>query len=182
MEDSELAAVTKFVMRDKQHLGALRIREGVITLEQLYFADEIRPVKEIKASKRKVERRQLQMAQELIKSFSGKWKPEQYKDTHRDELMKVIKAKRKGQEIHRATEVEEEGPPDLMAALRQSLEAAQRGGKPQRRSARNGGSSASNGLNDLSKAELDRRAKKADIPGRSSMSKEELIRALAKAS
>jgi DNA end-binding protein Ku len=78
MEDSELAAVTKFVMRDKQHLGALRIREGVITLEQLYFADEIRSVKEIKASKRKVERRELQMAQELIKSFTGKWRPEQY--------------------------------------------------------------------------------------------------------
>src|SRR5215204_420902 len=135
MEDSELAAVTKFVMRDKQHLGALRIREGVITLEQLYFADEIRSIKAIKASKRKVDRRELQMAQSLIKSFTGKWKPEQYKDTYRNELMKVIRAKRKGQEVHRAPEVEEEGPIDLMAALRESVDAAHSGRKPQRRSA-----------------------------------------------
>jgi len=182
MEDSELAAVTKFVMRDKQHLGALRIREGVITLEQLYFADEIRSIKAIKASKRKVDRRELQMAQALIKSFTGKWKPEQYKDTYRNELMKVIRAKRKGQEVHRAPEVEEEGPIDLMAALRESVDAAHSGRKPQRRSARNGGSSSRDGLKDFSKAELDKRAKKADIPGRSSMSKDELVQALAKAS
>lgn len=182
MEDSELAAVTKFVMRDKQHVGALRIREGVITLEQLHFADEIRSVKEIKASKRKVERRELQMAQELIKSFTGKWKPEQYKDTYRNELMKVIRAKRKGQEIHRAPEVEEEEPVDLMAALRQSLAAAQRGGKPRRRARRNGGSSTTNGLGDLSRSELEQRARKADIPGRSKMSKDQLMEALAKAS
>jgi DNA end-binding protein Ku len=95
--------------------------------------------------------------------------------------MKVIRAKRKGQEIHRAPEVEEEGPADLMAALRQSLEAAQGGRKPRRRARTNEGS-ASNGLNNLSKAELDKRAKKADIPGRSSMSKDELAEALAKAS
>src|SRR6476619_36982 len=44
MEDSELAGIAKFVMRDRQYLGALRVREGVITLEQLHFADEIRPV------------------------------------------------------------------------------------------------------------------------------------------
>src|SRR5919198_3287451 len=44
MEDSRLTAVAKFVMRDRQHLGALRVREGVIMLEQLYYADEIRPL------------------------------------------------------------------------------------------------------------------------------------------
>ena len=49
MEESGLAGVAKFVMRDQQNLGVLRVREGVITLEQLYFADEIRPVDEIQA-------------------------------------------------------------------------------------------------------------------------------------
>src|SRR5512133_1905631 len=48
MEDAELAAVAKFVMRDRQYLGALRVHEGVITLEQLYFADEVRPVDELR--------------------------------------------------------------------------------------------------------------------------------------
>src|SRR5919202_3347388 len=44
MERSGLAAVAKYVMRDRQNLGCLRVREGVITLEQMYFADEIRPL------------------------------------------------------------------------------------------------------------------------------------------
>ena len=54
MEKTGLAAVGKYVMRDKQHLGCLRIREGVITLEKLFFHDEIRPVKEIAPRKAKV--------------------------------------------------------------------------------------------------------------------------------
>src|SRR3954454_19071485 len=62
MESSELTGIAKFVMRDKQHLGALRIRDGVIALEQLYFADEIRPSEEIKASGTRVSREELQMA------------------------------------------------------------------------------------------------------------------------
>ena len=47
MEQTGLAAIGKYVMRDKQHLGCLRIREGVITLERLFFHDEIRPTKGI---------------------------------------------------------------------------------------------------------------------------------------
>ena len=47
MEKTELAAIGKYVMRDKQHLGCLRVREGVITLEKMFFHDEIRPIDEI---------------------------------------------------------------------------------------------------------------------------------------
>ena len=178
MEDSELAGIAKFVMRDRQYLGALRVREGTITLEQLYFADEIRPVDEIKPKRARVEKRELEMAQQLIDSFSGEWKPEQYKDTYRDALCKVIEVKRKGKEVHVAAQPEEEQPTDLMAALRASLESSRRGQRPPSRA-----SSGSNGasgveLGHLSKSELEKRAKKAEIEGRSKMSKEELIEAL----
>src|SRR3954469_23324126 len=89
MEDSELAGIAKFVMRDRQYLGALRIREGAITLEQLHFADEIRPVDEIKPKRARVEKRELEMARQLIDSFAGEWKPEKYEDTYRDALCEV---------------------------------------------------------------------------------------------
>jgi DNA end-binding protein Ku len=134
MEDSELAGIAKFVMRDRQHMGALRVREGLITLEQLYFADEIKPAKEL-APKAKVEKRELDMAAQLIESFTTEWKPEKYKDTYRNELCAIIKAKRKGKEVHRAPEVEEEAPPDLLDALRASLERVE-GGKKKRSGAR----------------------------------------------
>jgi len=176
MENSELAGIAKFVMRDRQHLGALRIRDGVITLEQLYFADEIREVDEIKASRARVSQEELQMAERLIESFTGEWKPEKYKDTYRDELCAIIKAKRKGKEIHAAPDVEEEAPTDLLTALRESIERSQ-GGGGRRRVSRNGGGD----LDELSKQELDKRAKAAGIEGRSKMTKAQLVRALERA-
>jgi DNA end-binding protein Ku len=126
LDSSGLAGVAKFVMRDRQHLGVLRIRDGVIVLERLYFADEIRPTKEFKPDGARVEKRELDMAAELIDRFSGKWDPKKYKDTYRDALMNVIKQKRKGKEVHVEREPEPEEPEDLMEALRASLEAAQR--------------------------------------------------------
>jgi DNA end-binding protein Ku len=168
MEDSELAGIAKYVMRDKQHLGCLRVRDGVITLEKMYFADEIRPVDEIRPKKAKVAKQELQMARQLIDSFTGEFKPEKYKDTYRDALRAIIERKRKGKDVHVEPAEEPERVPDLMEALRASLEAS--GGR------RNG--KRRDGLGDLSKQELYDRARKADIPGRADMSKEELIEAL----
>ena len=122
MEGSELAGIAKFVMRDRQNLGALRVRDGVITLEQLRYADEIRDVAEIKASRTRVSSEEMKMAERLIESFTTEWKPEKYKDTYRDELCAIIRAKRKGKEVHAAPEVEEEAPTDLLTALRESVE------------------------------------------------------------
>jgi DNA end-binding protein Ku len=132
MEDTELAGISKFVMREQQHLGALRVRDGVLTLEQLYFADEIRPVDELKPQRSKVDKKELDMATQLIESFRSEWEPERYEDTYRDALMEVIEAKRKGREVHRVEEPEAEEPPDLLAALRASLEATTRGSGKQR--------------------------------------------------
>jgi DNA end-binding protein Ku len=125
MGGSDLAGIAKFVMRDRQNLGALRIRDGVITLEQLYYADEIREVEDIKSSRARVSAEELKMAERLIESFTTDWKPEKYKDTYRDELCAIIRAKRKGKDVHAAPEVEEEAPTDLLTALRESIERSQ---------------------------------------------------------
>src|SRR4051794_31493783 len=135
MEDSELAGIAKYVMRDRQYLGALRVREGAMTLEQMHFADEIRPVDELKPPKASVSKEELAMAQQLIENFTGDFKPEKYKDTYRDALCEIIKAKRAGKEVHRAPETEEAAPPDLLEALRASIEAAG-GGRGRSRRAR----------------------------------------------
>src|SRR3954469_2228797 len=178
MEDSELAGIAKFVMRDRQYLGALRVRDGTITLEQLYFADEVRPVDEIKPKRARVEKRELEMAQQLIDSFSGEWKPDKYKDTYRDALLKVIEAKRKGKEVHVAAQPEEEQPIDLISALRASLDSSKRGQRRPSRASSSSNGASGNDLEDLSKSELEKRARKAGIEGRSKMSKEELADAL----
>lgn len=100
--------------------------------------------------------------------------PEQFRDTYRDALCEIIEAKRKGEEVHVAEKPEEkEAPTDLMAALRASVEAAQR-----RRGGKSELADEDGELDGLSKEELYRLAKEADIPGRSDMSRDELAEAL----
>ena len=126
MEKSELAGIARYVMRNREHLGCLRIREGVITLEKMYFADEIRPIDEIEPGNVQVAKQELEMAADLIDRFAAKWKPESYRDTYRDRLLAVIKAKRKGKEVHVEQPQEPEAPEDLVEALRASVEAAKK--------------------------------------------------------
>jgi DNA end-binding protein Ku len=151
----------------------------VITLEQMYFADEIRELGEIKPGSARVSKEELAMAEQLIENFAGDFKPDKYEDTYRDALCEVIRAKRKGKQVHHAAKPEEEAPPDLLEALRASIAAAGRGdGRARGRSRRDG---SDGDLAGLSKAELEKRAKKAKIAGRSKMSKDELIEALSEA-
>jgi DNA end-binding protein Ku len=172
MDGSGLAGVAKWVMRDRQNLGLLRVRDGVIVLERMHFADEIRSTEGIAPGDVKPDKSELEMAAQLIEQYSGKFKPEEYRDTYRDALCEIIEAKRKGEEVRVEVEPEPEAPTDLMAALRASVEAARGRRRP---------ASARKGTEDLqgkSKEDLYELAKKADIPGRSDMSKEQLLEAL----
>jgi DNA end-binding protein Ku len=171
MEETGLAAVAKLVMRNKDTLGCLRVRDGVLTLERMHFADEIRPAGDVAPEGVKVEKKELEMAKRLVEEFSGAFEPERFHDTYRDKLCEIIRAKQRGEEVVHAEPVEEEAPTDLMAALRASVEAAQ-----SRRG--DGGRGRGEDLSELSREELYRLAKEADIPGRSDMSKDELVEAL----
>jgi DNA end-binding protein Ku len=124
MEQSGLAGIGKFVMRSRQYLGCLRVREGTLTLEQLHFADEVDPPAGIVPDKLpSVAKKELDMALTLIEGFSGDWQPEKYEDTYTDALREVVKAKRRGKDVHELRRPEEdEAPPDLMEALRLSIE------------------------------------------------------------
>ena len=126
MEQTGLAALGKFVMRDRQHLGCLRVREGALTLEKMFFHDEIRPLDEIAPGKVKVAKTELEMATALVEQFTGEFDPKKYEDTYREALCKVIRAKRKGKTVTAPEPETEEEPADLMAALRASVEAAKR--------------------------------------------------------
>jgi DNA end-binding protein Ku len=183
MEDAGLAALVKYVFHDRQYLGCLRVREGVITLVRMHFADEIRPVDDLKPDGRKrPDKRELQMARQLIDGFAGDFEPGKYRDTYRDTLCEIIEAKRKGEELHVEPVEKPEETPDILEALRASLESVQGGGRKRSARGNGGGRAARNGdaLAKLSREELYERAKRADIPGRSDMSKQQLLRALRK--
>ena len=133
MEESGLVAVATFVMRDRQHLACLRVRDRVITLERMHFADEIRPAKGLAPTGVRVDKKELEMASQLVKQFTGAFEPEKFTDTYRDTLVKIIKAKEKGETVTVAEEEQPEAPVDLMAALRESVGAAKKNRSKARR-------------------------------------------------
>jgi DNA end-binding protein Ku len=177
MEESGLVGIGKFVMRSRQYLGCLRVRGGMLALEQMYFADEVdEPGSILPDALPDVAKRELEMGLSLIQSFAGAWQPEKYSDTYRDALCAIVEQKRKGHEVRRVQEPDEdESPPDLMEALRRSLEQVEGGARGRKR---NGNGKP---VGALSKADLEERARELEIPGRSKMSKDELAAAVSAA-
>ncbi len=123
MSEAGLAAITTYVHQNREHLGCLRVRDGIITLERMFFADEVRSTEGL-APSAQVDKRQLKMAADLIAAYTGEFDPEQYHDTYRERLLEVVEQKRQGKTVRPPTVEKSETPPDLMAALAASLEEA----------------------------------------------------------
>jgi len=142
MEEAGLVAVATYVFHERENLGCLRVRDGVLTLEKMFFADEVRPAEGIAPEGVKVDKRQLEMAMQLIGQYQGDFDPDQYHDAYRERLMAVIEAKRSGEGVKPAVETEKPAAPDLLAALQASLEEVKATPKPK---AKSGGSSKGKG-------------------------------------
>ncbi|MEU0119893.1 Ku protein [Streptomyces bobili] len=201
LEKENKTGIATFVMRGKQYLVALRAQEEVLVLHTLHWVDEVRDPHEelpVLTEQSKTTGKELDTARQLIDALSMTWNPEDYHDTYEERVKELVDAKAKGQEI-----VSEEAPPqatnviDLMEALQRSVEQSRKGrqrpsterGKVKRIPAggkKNGAreKTAKGGEDQLercSKGELYEQASKRDIPGRSKMNKDQLIKALTKA-
>jgi DNA end-binding protein Ku len=129
MENSGKAAIARFVLRNREHLAAIRPMDGALTLTTMRFHDEVITPQELDdvlpQETPRVEKREREMAEKLIDSLAADFKPEQYRDEYREQLLSLIEQKAEGKEIVAGTSEEPEPTkaPDLMAALEESLAA-----------------------------------------------------------
>lgn len=124
MGDTHKVGIATLVLRDKEHLVAVRPREDVLLLETLYFADEIRsPREELESLPAPVEfqGRELEVAQKLVESLSTAWDPAAYHNTYRHRIEELIETKRKGNDVVFEEERPKSNVIDLVAALEASL-------------------------------------------------------------
>ncbi|MEA2287975.1 MAG: end-binding protein Ku, partial [Solirubrobacteraceae bacterium] len=179
MRSTDRAALGRFVMRTKEYLVLVRVRDDRLSLTTMRFHDEVRPAKDVDTGGRKPAKAQLAAAKQLIEALSAEWDPGRYEDCYRERLLEVIERKRKGRRITvpKDDRGDEGPPPDIMAALKASLDRV-RGGGGGNGGGDGGGTGGDADLGDLSRDELYERAQEADVPGRSSMTKKELIEAL----
>jgi DNA end-binding protein Ku len=129
MKDSRKVAVARFVLRNKEHLAAIRPMGDVLTLATMRFHDEVTPVEdlgeELGDSPGKLDKREVEMAMRLIDSLSTDFEADKYRDEYREELLSLLEQKAEGKEVVSApTEAPKPTKaPDLMAALEESLAA-----------------------------------------------------------
>ena len=129
LQKTKMVGVGTFVMRDKEALALVRpYNDNVLVMNKLRFPQEIRDVTELKVpAKKEPKPAELKMAISLIEQLSDQFKPEEFKDTYAEKLIKIIKQKSKGKTIKKAVVQEDDGKVvDLMAQLKASLESSKK--------------------------------------------------------
>jgi len=191
MDETGKVGIATMVLRDKEHLVAVRPGSDVLILETMYFADEIRtPSEELDTLPEDAtfQGRELDVAKKLVESLTVPWQPAGFHNTYRARVMDLIERKREGEAVVFEAERPKSNVVDLMAALEGSLaKMGESGGAAAGPSSGSGrGRAAAQDvaaeLDTLSKADLLARAAELGIQGRSKMSKPELIEAITAAS
>ncbi|MFO7776729.1 MAG: Ku protein [Nitriliruptoraceae bacterium] len=173
MGRTDQVAVATFVMRNREYLAAIRSRDGILVLSTMHHAAEVMEPADLDLDLERGQapsEQELAMAEQLIGSMRTDFDPEAFPDRHRAEILDYLEGKAEGRTVEVDTGRPDQGNVvDLMAALEQSLQRARSGSE---------GSRPSSDYGSMTKSELYELARERDVPGRSSLSKAELIEAL----
>jgi DNA end-binding protein Ku len=131
LEETGKVAIAKIVIRNKQHLAALRPSNGTLVLETMYYADEVRQPERVGGGR--LAKPEVELAKSLVENLSAKFDPNKYDDTYRKELLQLLRAKAKGKELPEPEQEPVGEVVDLMAALRESVERTQKQSRPRKR-------------------------------------------------
>jgi DNA end-binding protein Ku len=143
-------AIATVVIRTRQYLAALIPTGDVIVLNTLRYKNEVKSAKDLEVPSGKlkasgVSPREIEMAKKLVDEMTDRWKPERYRDTYHDDLMKLIDKRIKAGKTEVITEPEAdeqlEKPAkgeviDLMALLKKSVKAKEHSPSPSRHSSK----------------------------------------------
>ena len=182
MQETNKIGIATLILRDKEHLVAIRPGDDALILETMFFPSEIRSASEeldTLPEQVRFDGRELEVAKTLVESLSVDWEPDRYHNTYRARIEELIERKREGNAVvPKAVTKPKTNVVDLMAALEASVARA-KNGEPAAEAAPT--DPAGSGLADLTKPELLALATEYDVAGRSGMNKSELVAALSAA-
>jgi DNA end-binding protein Ku len=135
MRDTDRVAIARVVMRSKEQLVAIRPVGDVLEMATMLFGDEILSPERLdetsEVAEVKTTKRELDVAKQLVDSLAADFNPDSYRDTYREEVLALIERKAQGEEITVQPQAEETAAPvpDLMSALKASLDAVRARGE-----------------------------------------------------
>jgi DNA end-binding protein Ku len=137
MRETKYDAIAKVAMHGREHIVILRPTDTGIVLHTMYFVEELHKEKEAVAPKQaKFEKKELDLAKQLIQTLAGSFEPEQYHDEYKRNVEDLIEKKRKGQKVTPIRQPKQAPVIDLMQALQKSLAQNKPAAKPAKPAAR----------------------------------------------
>lgn len=125
--------VAKVVIRERQHLCAILVDGPALLAYTLRWPYQLRGASDLELPSEDLDElhlspEELKMAGQLVETMASPWEPERYRDTYRDELLRLVKEKVEKGEVTAAPpprEEQEAGVVDIMALLKRSVEERQ---------------------------------------------------------
>jgi len=134
MEETGKVAIARVVIRSKEQLVAVRPMGIALGMATMLFPDEVLPPERldevVEAANAKTTKREVDIAKQLIESLAGDFDPDKFRDSYREQVLALIERKAEGKEIAVQPPAEEVAAPapDLMSALKASLDAVRAAG------------------------------------------------------
>lgn len=123
MKATGKVGLAKITFKEKEHIAIIRLYHEALTLQTLFYSEEIVKPDTLNIPRKvTLDPKELALAQELVRHFTGRFNIEVYHDEYRESLMELIKAKIAGKEVKVAPRKEAEKVVSLMEALKKSLE------------------------------------------------------------
>ncbi|MEO5745043.1 MAG: Ku protein, partial [Terracoccus sp.] len=130
LEKADRMALVTVAVRTRMTLAVLRVRDGVIVLQTLLWADEVRtPEFESLDEDTHATAKELAMASSLVDSLSGDYEPDEFEDDYAEAVTVLVATKIEGGEITETPEAKSDDSEviDLLAALQRSVDKAKAG-------------------------------------------------------
>ena len=122
LDDRGAIAVARWVMRGRRYTGALHARDGYLVLETMRYADELLDIPSVEPpAGRKPDSREMKLAEQLIASLEDDFDPAAYRDEHRDKVMGLLEAKKKGKVVRMPKAKTKHAEGSLMEQLKASI-------------------------------------------------------------
>jgi DNA end-binding protein Ku len=125
MEKVNLVAVTKLTYREREHLAVIRPYDGVMLLQTMRYAEELRDYEDLRPQEYFISEREMELGVSLVKAMAGQFDLTKYHNEYREALERLIEAKLAGEVLPLAEEAAATVA-DIEEALKASLELAKK--------------------------------------------------------
>jgi DNA end-binding protein Ku len=132
LTETKRDAIAKVAMHNREHLVLIRAADDGLILHTLYYEDELHKANKTEAPKTKFSSKELQMAKSLIEHLTAQFKLDDFHDSYRENVERLIEEKKKGEKITTVKQPRKAPVIDIMEALKRSLKSATPAGTSER--------------------------------------------------